>query len=204
LGDDDPCDELLGLLPTGFREWEPFCQAQYLETTQLLPGYILSSQGDRVAMAHSVEGRFPFLDYRLAEFAAGIPVGWKMRGLNEKDILKRISREIVPASIRKRTKQPYRAPDAKSFFGDAGGLDYVMEMLSPQKLAVNGIFHPPAVEKLVEKCRKGQAIGTKDNMALVGILSTQLVIEQFINQVGPMSIAENASTEMQTAVVAAP
>ena len=57
-------------LPLRYREWDGFVQSQYLETAHLLPGYILSSQGDRMAMAHSVEGRFPFLDHRVVEFAA--------------------------------------------------------------------------------------------------------------------------------------
>jgi asparagine synthase (glutamine-hydrolysing) len=55
-------------LPAGFRQWRPLAQAQYLEATIFLPEYLLSSQGDRVGMAHSVEGRFPFLDHRVVEF----------------------------------------------------------------------------------------------------------------------------------------
>ena len=89
--------------------WSPFCQAQYLESTIFLPGYLLSSQGDRMAMAHSVEGRFPFLDHRVAEFAARIPPRLKMKGLCEKYLLKRASRDYVPDSVVQRTKQPYRA-----------------------------------------------------------------------------------------------
>ena len=70
-------------LPSGFGGWHSFAQAQFLESTILLPGYILSSQGDRMAMAHGIEGRFPFLDHRLAEFAGRIPPRWKMKGLCE-------------------------------------------------------------------------------------------------------------------------
>ena len=58
-----------------YPRWDGFSQAQHLEASMLLPGYILSSQGDRVAMAHGVEGRFPFLDHRVVEFAAGLPRG---------------------------------------------------------------------------------------------------------------------------------
>src|SRR5207249_670117 len=90
IGDYDCGDEVASLLPDAYADWDPFCQAQYLETTYLLPGYILSSQGDRVAMANAVEGRFPFLDHRVAEYAAKMPPRIKMRGLSEKDILKRI------------------------------------------------------------------------------------------------------------------
>ena len=64
LGKNDGYSKIQERLPQCYRSWDSFCQAQYLETKYLLPGYILSSQGDRMAMAHSVEGRFPFLDYR--------------------------------------------------------------------------------------------------------------------------------------------
>ena len=114
----DAYDDLRAQLPDGFAAWKPFCQAQWLESSLLLPGYILSSQGDRVAMANSIEGRFPFLDYRVAEFAATLPPRLKMMGLTEKYLLKRAARGIVPPSVLQRSKQPYRAPDAKSLFGD--------------------------------------------------------------------------------------
>jgi asparagine synthase (glutamine-hydrolysing) len=171
-------------LPEGYAGWDPLCQAQYLETTCLLPGYILSTQGDRVAMGHSVEGRYPFLDHRVVEFAASLPPRFKMKGLNEKYILKKAAADLIPDSIRERPKQPYRAPDAKSFFDPERGaarFEYVREMLSRRRLEESGLFHPPAVEKFVDKAAKGQAVGVRDNMALVGILSTQLVMQQFIH-----------------------
>jgi asparagine synthase (glutamine-hydrolysing) len=177
--------EMKNGLPTAYPEWDGFSQAQYLEAMYLLPGYILSSQGDRVAMAHSVEGRYPFLDHRVVEFAATIPAHLKMKVLNEKYILKRCAGHLIPPSITQRPKQPYRAPEGKSFLGGGPHKStchpYVEELLSPDRIQGDGIFNPAAVQKLVEKAQKGQAIGIKDNMALVGILSTQLVIDQFIN-----------------------
>ena len=180
----DPRDEVRGLLPGDFAQWDPFCQAQFLEKAYLLPGYILSSQGDRMAMAHGVEGRFPFLDHRLVEFASKLPPGLKMRGLNEKYLLKRVAGDFVPQSVLHRPKQPYRAPDSKSFFGDAANplrFDYVEELLSPGRVQSDGLFQPEAVDRLVRKLRQGTAGGTRDNMALVGVLSTQLLVDQLIN-----------------------
>ena len=182
--DSDPLAEAETLLPEPFGRWNGFSQAQYLETTGLLPGYILSSQGDRMTMAHGIEGRFPFLDHRLVEFAARLPARLKMSGLDEKHILKQATRHLVPDSIRQRSKQPYRAPDAQSFFDFESGMarfEYVEEMLSPEAVASAGLFDPAAVTKLVGKARTGAAIGAKDNMALVGILSAQLVVEQFVH-----------------------
>jgi len=175
----DSLAALEAMLPAAYSGWDPFTRAQYLEARYLLPGYILSSQGDRVAMAHSVEGRFPFLDHRIAEFAARLPARLKMKALNEKYLLKRCARRLVPESVLKRPKQPYRAPDARSFFC-AAAPDYVDELLSPARLRKDGIFNPDAVQKLVEKARRGGVTGAADNMAVVGVISTELLDDKFI------------------------
>jgi len=184
LRGEDPYKELEAFLPKNYFGWDPFCRAQYLESALLLPGYILSSQGDRVAMAHSVETRFPFLDHRVAQFAASIPPSLKMKVLNEKYILKRCAQRLIPGSIARRTKQPYRAPEAKSFFTAGKARDYVEETLSPARIRKAGIFDPAAVQSLLGKFRQGTAIGIKDNMAMTGIVSTQLVVDQFIERMG--------------------
>jgi len=175
----DPLDELRGQLPREFAGWHSLSQAQYLEAAYLLPGYILSAQGDRVAMAHAVEGRFPFLDHRVVEFAAHIPPRMKLKGLREKHILREAVGRLLPASIAKRVKQPYRAPDSESFFGP-GSPEYVQELLSPRAVANAGYFNPAAVQSLVSKCTSGGVLGFKDNMALVGVLSSQLLDQQFV------------------------
>ena len=177
----DALAELREQLPPEFLKWHPFCQAQYLETAYLLPGYILSSQGDRMSMGHSVEGRFPFLDYRVVEFAARIPPRLKMKGLDEKHILKRAAGDLVPRSVRERPKQPYRAPDSASFFGDGAEEEYVGQMLSPESVRRDGLFRAEAVNKLVEKARRGDAAGVKDNMGIVAVLSTQLLMHHFVS-----------------------
>ena len=183
LRDHDVYAAVKGLLPKGFNQWDAFCRAQYLEGAFFLPGYLLSSQGDRVAMAHSVEGRYPFLDYRVVEFASALPLQLKMKVLNEKYLLKQAFGDQIPHAIKNRSKQPYRAPDARSFFDQASGefrKPYVEELLSPERIKGSGIFDPTAVSKLVGKMRAKNLCGFRENSALVGILSTQLVIDQFI------------------------
>ena len=113
----DEVGEMENALPPEYRSWSYFGRAEFLEAKYLMPGYILSSQGDRMAMAHSVEGRYPFLDYRVVEFAARLPANVKMKGLDQKHLLKRAFRGRIPESIERRPKQPYRAPDGKCFFG---------------------------------------------------------------------------------------
>jgi len=170
-------------LPSRFWQWDSFSQSQYLEATYLLPGYILSSQGDRMAMAHSIEGRFPFLDYRVVDFASRLSPQLKMKVLDEKYLLKIAAGDLIPRTIRRRPKQPYRAPDSQSFLvgPQAGQLfDYVEELLSPTAIKEAGLFDAGAVEKLLNKARHGQVVSVKDNMSMVGILSTQIVVNQHI------------------------
>lgn len=173
LGDYDASADLAAQLPPDFARWHPLNQAQYLETTFLLPGYILSSQGDRVMMANSIEGRFPFLDHRLVEFAAKLPPDLKLRGLNEKHILKEAARGLVPDAIIDRPKQPYRAPDSEAF-AHRELPERVAEALSPRAVSDAGLFNPAAVAKLMQKAVHQQATSFRDNAAFVGILSTQL------------------------------
>lgn len=175
-----PENRLMSTMPARFGDWPPLARAQYLETKNLLPGYILSSQGDRMSMAHSIEGRVPFLDHRVVEFFARLPFHYKMRGLNEKYILKKCVKRYLPKGIVKRTKQPYMAPDSKSFFQGGKGMDYVEELLSEERISEYGYFNPKPVKLLVNKCRKDAIVGFKDNMAVVGILSTQLLHQRFI------------------------
>ncbi len=168
----------LGQHPS-FAHWTPLAQAQYIEVTIFMSEYLLSSQGDRMLMAHSVEGRFPFLDYRVVEFASRIPPRPKIRGLNEKYVLKRAMRGMLPASVYARAKRPYRAPIHRSFFG-ADSPAYVAELLSPEAIRATGYFHPQAVGRLVKKAQGTQPLSERDNMALAGVLSTQLLHRQFI------------------------
>ena len=167
-------------LPTRFFGWTPLNQAAYLEMTLLLSGYLLSSQGDRMSMAHGVESRYPFLDHRLFDFAAALPTGSRLRGLKEKEILRRWARQVVPRGAAERPKQPYRAPDAGAFFG-ARVPEYVEALLSREAIARNAVWSPHAVSSLVRRCKQGRATTTRENQALVSILSTQLWLHWFGN-----------------------
>ena len=170
---------MAGRLPSSFRNWGPLARAQYLEISMFLSQYLLSSQGDRMGMAHSIEGRFPFLDVRLMEFCNALEPRLKMRVLKEKFLLKTAAEPWLPDIIRQRPKRPYRAPVHRSFFNDAK-LDYVRELLSPAALKESGWFKTGPVEQLVRKIEGGSPVGETDDMALAGILSTQLVHQMFV------------------------
>jgi len=193
---DDVVRRLELTLPEQLQQWHYFNRAQYIESKSLMAGYLLCSQGDRMLMMNSVEGRFPFLDHRVIEFANGLDPRLKMKVLNEKYLLKKAMRGYVPDSIINRFKQPYRAPDIPSFFGEHS-LPYVEDMLSAESIRDAGYFDEKRVAMLVKKIKRGLAIGYKDNMALVGILSTQLWHRQFIQdfQKNIMSQADDMNNQ---------
>ncbi len=171
----------VSMLPGDFMDWDTLSRAQFAEMNIFLPNYLLSSQGDRMTMANSVEGRYPFLDHRVVEFAFRMPPEYRLNGLNEKYILKQAAKNVIPPESINRSKQPYRAPISRCFLGNTS-FDYVKELLSTKVLQQTGYFEPKKVSRLVAKCRQqnGSLISERENMALVGILSTQLVDHLFI------------------------
>jgi len=174
IKDYDPLADLAENIPVEFKGWDAFSQAQYLEMTIFLSEYLLSSQGDRMGMAHSVEGRYPFLDPRVVDFSLGLPAYFKMQGLREKAVLKRAMQGLLPAETINRYKQPYRAPIRTVFFGEDSP-KYVAECLSPQKLKEGGYFNPKTVSALGAKCGGSGRVSETEEMALAGILSVQLL-----------------------------
>lgn len=176
-------------LPDDFAARDTFSRAQQLEVTTFLSSYLLSSQGDRVAMGNSLELRVPFLDHRLIAFGMNLPDNWKIHGLNEKFILKKAFYDIIPTAITRRPKQPYRAPIRQVFFSP--GNTYVDDMLSEQYLRKTGYFNPGKTSLLVNKFRSTDhyIASETQNMALVGILSTQLLHHSFIDNFSPSSVS---------------
>jgi asparagine synthase (glutamine-hydrolysing) len=175
----DLLEDVRKMLPSGFDQYDRLSKSQWLESSIFMSSYLLSSQGDRVGMANSVEGRYPFLDYRVIEFAAKLPPDFKMHGLNEKFILKRMMDKRLPESVLKRPKQAYRAPMAGSFLSTPAK-EYVSELLSEKDIKLTGLFSPNSVQKLLDKISKGQMVTEMENMALSGIISSQLIFHQYI------------------------
>ncbi len=172
-------EELRGYLDPGRERWHPLCRAQYLEMVLFMSGYLLNSQGDRMMMGNSVEGRFPFLDHRLIAFAATIPPKHKIRGLDEKHVLKQAFTDLVPASIVNRTKKPYRAPIAACFQG-TGSL--AARSIQPRALKDAGYVNPASFGRLMLKAGPdGRGLGERDEMAVAAVTSLQLLHSQFID-----------------------
>lgn len=171
--------ELMKLLPANFFDWDTVTKSQFLESLIFLSNYLLSSQGDRVAMAHSVELRVPYLDHRVIELLAKVNSEIKINGLNEKYLLKQVFKNRLPSNIIKRWKNPYRAPINKALLNN--NLNLAKDYCSEDVLKRSGIFDPAKVLKLINKLEKLDKAGEFDEMALVGIISTQLIYKNFID-----------------------
>lgn len=179
IGSYVPYEEIRQNLPSLYEQCDTVTKAQYLEMAIFLSNYLLSSQGDRVAMAHSVEIRMPYLDYRIIDFMARVPSKWKILGLNEKYILKKSFRHILPEEVLSRPKHPYRAPIKESLLNHKTS-EFTKEMLSEKAIKKVGLFDVAKVDRLLKKLQVSESASEVDNMALVGILSSQLIYHQFV------------------------
>ena len=185
----DPVGSFIDTLPEGFSKLDLLSRAQWLESTLFLSGYLLSSQGDRMGMAHSVEGRYPFLDHRVIEFCARLPWNHKIKGLNEKYLMKKLMDGRLPDQVVHRPKQAYRAPVASSLTSSKAP-EYLREAMSPGMLNKFGIFNTGSVEKLMGKMQEGKTVTENENMAVAGILSTQILMDMFVSGNNPFRANE--------------
>jgi asparagine synthase (glutamine-hydrolysing) len=174
----DAAARLARKLPTAFADWTPLSRAQYVEIATFFEGYLLHAQGDRMLMGHSVEGRFPYLDFRVAELSAKLPDSLRLRGLYEKYALRRAVARHLPEQIVRRAKQPYRAPIGSVLAGPVAP-EYVHDLLGRARLEQAGLLDPTAVARVVSKFER--AAGETDQMALVGAVTLMLLHDRFVD-----------------------
>jgi asparagine synthase (glutamine-hydrolysing) len=89
---------------------DPLNQSLYLWSKSRLAHYILVLLGDRMEMAHSIEGRVPFLDHHVVECLTRVPVTLKVRGMTEKYILREATRHVITDTVYRRQKHPFLSP----------------------------------------------------------------------------------------------
>lgn len=193
MADVSPLAELERWLPAGYDAGDDIERAQVIEVSTLMGNYLLSSQGDRMSLANSVEGRYPYLDLDFVRFAARLPRNVKLRGLRDKFILRRSYRGRIPDAIVNRPKVAYQAPEMKAFFTPAGPLPYVQELLSEERLKDAGLFDPGFIAHLLAKAqaRPFDRMGFRDNMAFVVALSTMILHDTFVrgrDRIEPISV----------------
>ena len=126
--------------------WPPLSRMLYVDTKSWLPNDLLI-KADRMTMAKSIELRVPFLDYRLIEFAAGLPSNLKIRGSETKYLLKRAMERVLPHDIIYRPKLGFPTP-LHQLLRDTGGA-YVNDVLLGPRAVNRGYFRRDAVQRLV-------------------------------------------------------
>jgi asparagine synthase (glutamine-hydrolysing) len=107
-----------------------------------------------------------------------VPAKWKMMGLNEKYILKEVLKSVLPENIVNRPKHPYRAPISQSLLN--GNLSNTQELLSDHLLTDAALFDKPKIKRLLTKVNRSKQVSEFDNMALAGVISSQAIYRQFV------------------------
>ena len=159
--------------PERIRRWHPLNRSLYFGYKVLLAGMLLSHKGDRVTMANSVEGRYPFLDEEMIAFAARLHPRWKLRrGVKEKYLLRQAAARVLPAEIASRRKSMFRLPLAESFFTSPPA--FVRQLMSEDSLSKTGYFDAAAVRDDYEVFGRGEKLGTFKSLGLTGVMATQL------------------------------
>jgi len=169
-----PWDEIN--LHPDLKRWHPFNRQMYLGSRIMLPGHLLSSKGDRVAMHSSVETRYAFLDEDVIGYMSKLHPRWKLRGvMKDKFVERKVAERWLPADVAWRRKMMFRAPmDSWSAVDGAGG--WIEQVLSPESLKKAGYFDAAAVAAAREKLprmRRGLA-RTGLEMGLTAVTATQV------------------------------
>jgi asparagine synthase (glutamine-hydrolysing) len=176
----DPFAAALDDLPTRRRlsDRDPVNQALYLWSKIHLPNYVLTLLSDRMEMAHSIEGRVPFLDHLLAEYTARVPVHHKIRGMREKHILREAVKHCVIPAVYDREKHPFSTPPARR--DDDAMHRFACDVLASRALDDQPFFEPARVRDLIATLSllpDRERIGA--DALLQRVLSTCLLHERF-------------------------
>jgi asparagine synthase (glutamine-hydrolysing) len=114
-----------------------------------LPNFILTFLSDRMEMAHSIEGRVPFLDHHLAEFAAQIPIHMKINGMREKHVLREAARDVLIEPVYGREKHPFSTPPTK--FGEDDAMrELFSDVFASSLLDDQPLFDATKIRRLFE------------------------------------------------------
>lgn len=165
--------------PPGWRRWDSLQRASWIEIRSFLSSWLLACQGDRVAMAHGVEARYPFLDPEVVDYCLALPKRHKMLGLRDKLALRRLAARRLPPAVSARRKQPFRAPIGRALFGAEAG-DAFADLLSDAALGRLGVVDTAAARQLLTKARRQDGeLSEREEMGLVGVLTLAMLGRHF-------------------------
>ncbi len=154
-------------------------QRSYLDFKLRMADHLLSDHGDRMALANSIEARYPFLDLDVAKVAAEIPPAWQTKGLVEKYILRMAAEPLVPREILEREKYAFLAPGSPYLLGQ--NIEWINDLLSYHRIKREGYFNPDTVETLKSLyTRKGFALNLPfESDLLIIVITFGIFLEMF-------------------------
>jgi asparagine synthase (glutamine-hydrolysing) len=175
LGDWSAYDEIT--LPLDkLKRWHPLNQSLYVGYKVHLAGLLLSGKGDRTLRTASTEGRYPFLDEQVTDFCAQLPPEYKVRGLTDKWLLRRVASKVAPKQIRTRRKEMFRATMSPAFLQPDRPI-WVDQLLSSESLQATGFFDAEGV-RLARRMQLSKSRYSLSRFSLdaglAGVISTQL------------------------------
>lgn len=166
-------------LPAGWRSWDHLVRAQHIEIQAFMTSYLLSCQGDRVAMAHGVEARYPYLDPDVVDFCLRLPKEHMLLGTRDKLVLRRLAQRDLPRQIWHRRKQPFRAPIASALAEFDG--DFMQDCVSSVISSADGLFCLPTVTRFLERARsvRDRRLSEREEMGWIGLITLSLLHRSF-------------------------
>ena len=175
-------------LPTDRHRWHPFHRQMYFGARIMLPGHLLASKGDRIAMHSSVETRYAFLDEDVIAYMAKLHPRWKLRGVfKDKFVERKVAERWLPKEVAWRTKKMFRAPmdtwaAVRRDAAQNARASWVDQVLSEESIRRAGYFDPAAVARAREKlARPGRGLARlSTEMGLTGVLATQLWLHLYL------------------------
>lgn len=173
--DYDPLAEL-GFNYDAMRRWHPLNRSLYVASKIMLPGMLLAAKGDRALRNGSTEGRFPFLDESVIDFCNSLDPSLKLRGMQDKYLLRQLAAKVLPAKIARRPKTMFVANLSRLFVRDDRPA-WVDQLLSRESLQRSGLFDPSGVQEAFRLQQTGSRLSFKRftlDLGLVGVIATQL------------------------------
>jgi asparagine synthase (glutamine-hydrolysing) len=154
-------------------------QSLYLWSKTFLPGYILTMLGDRMEMAHSIEGRVPFLDHHVVETIRSQPVNLKIRGMTEKYVLREAVRDVITDTVYRRQKHPFMSPPAT--LNPTGKLyELVQDRLRGKAFASIPFFDQRKVVSFLDRLgRMDEGARVANDQILMMLASASVLQERF-------------------------
>lgn len=166
-------------IPGQLKGRDALNQSLYLWGKSVLANYILTMLGDRMEMAHSIEGRVPFLDHHVVECICRQPVNMKIRGLTEKYVLREAVRDVITDTVYKRQKHPFLSPPA-TLNPDQTFNIYVQDLLRGKTMASISYFNQKEIVKMLDRIHTMDAgARTAYDQILMPLVSMCVIHEGF-------------------------